>query len=466
MKLHHTPIAVVLAAAALLAAPAPQAAAAPQEVAAALPTATPADPASPDYDGDGKADIASVIPDDSEVAFIRVWYGSGATKDISHTDLGVGAYEIGQVLLARDLNGDGFTDLVATTPTTGGAQVQIIPGSATGLLPAARHAFTALAKADSRVQSLALVESPVRRLAVGVSTYVETSKGVRFDEQVRLYQLTSAGVPTGSPVTLKPGSGKIPKSVKGGTFGFAMDSWGNQLFIGAPSTKVNGKAGAGAVLAVTLGSTGVKSVKTLTQATASVTGAVDKYDYFGNAVVARDGYLVVGTPGDAVGKVKRTGSIQVFSLSKGVVKPVKRISQNSPGIPGKAERYDSFGAHLAIGTACKGVPAVLVGGPGEGIAKGHQDDGSAWLVPLKNVKGCKASQFYEGHGLPGKPWYRGIGDLLGFVRDSGAATDDLVIGGGGSFSQGPLGRVFRVAATTGKATSLNPDDIFYTVAGR
>lgn len=450
----------------LLLAPIAPAMIAPSAQAAPMPAATPASPASPDYDGDGKADVAITEIGDLEYRFIHVRYGSGSIANITHADLGVGGYEIGYALLARDLDGDGFTDLVVSTQYASGVKIHIIPGSATGLKVAERHSVTLpLREGDAYVRSLALVESPVRRLAVATSVYWEDSKGTHYEEGVQLLTLSSAGVPTGSPIKLKPGSGKIPKLVKGGSFGFAMDSWGSQLFIGAPDAKVNGKAEAGAVLAVTLDSAGVKSVTTITQSTKSVAGAVDKYDYFGRALAARDGYLVVGTPGDTVGKVKRTGSIQIFSLSKGKVTPIKRISQNSPGIPGKDERYDWFGSHLAIGTACKGVPAVLVGAPGEGITKGHEGDGSAWLIPLKKVKGCAASQLYEGHGLPGKPGERGIGDIVAFVRDAGATTDDLVIGGGGSVSEGPVGRFFKLSGTTGKAL-FTEDGLFDTAAGR
>lgn len=68
-------------------------------------------------------------------------------------------------------------------------------------------------------------------------------------------------------------------------------------------------------------------------------------------------------------------------------------------------------------------------------------DGSAWLIPLRTAKGCKATQLYEGHGLPGTPHFRGIGGVLGFVRDSGRVDDDLVIGGSGYIDE-MLGRLF------------------------
>ena len=82
-------------------------------------------------------------------------------------------------------------------------------------------------------------------------------------------------------------------------------------------------------------------------------------------MAARDGYLAVGTYGDAVGSVKSTGSVQIFTLSKGKVTPKTRLSQASTGVPGKAEKYDQFGRAVALATSCSGVPAVVVGAPAE-----------------------------------------------------------------------------------------------------
>lgn len=462
MKLHHAILAAALAAA-LLAGPAPHAAAAPRDVAANLPASTPANPASPDYDGDGRADLAV---SDGEYAplGIRVWYGSGAIADIVSADLSLpGSWDLNADLLARDLDGDGYTDLVATSSGAAGIQVHVIPGSPTGLRPSQQKSFVVRAKAGSwQVQELALVESPVRRLAVSLVTWVDAADPY-YRGEIRLYELTKDGQPTGGRLTLKPGSGKIPASLKRGDFGASMASWKNQLFIGAPDTKVNQKASAGAVLAVTLDAKGVKSARTLTQSTTFVGGVAGKQHFFGAALAARDGYLVVGTPWDDVGRVRHTGSIQVFSLTKGKISPIRRISQATPGIPGKAEYRDRFGAQVAIGSTCNGVPAVLVGGPGEAIVN-DEVDGSAWLIPLRTAKGCKAAQLYEGHGLPGTPHFRGIGGVIGFVRDSGRVDDDLVIGGGGYIDE-MLGRLFWVSSKTGKAL-LSQDAEFARVAGR
>lgn len=458
----NRPCLIAIVAASLLLAPAGgPATAAP----AAAPTAKPASTASPDYDGDGRADVAAVFYPDQMPA-IRVWYGSGRVADLTQTQLGLDEWGIHDSLLARDLNGDGYTDLIIETTAGSRLLVTTVPGSAGGLSPAGRYSLPLSTNQNTTVRSLALVESPVRRLAVALSTLTETkSGGTHRAEELRLYRLTSAGKPTGSPLTLRPGTGKVPKQAKNGSFGETLASWGNQLFVGAPAAKVNGRKGAGAVFVVTLGSTAVTAVRTITQASRGVTGAAGTYDYFGNSLAARDGYLVVGTPGDDVGSVKHTGSIQLFSLSKGRVTPVKRISQASPGVPGKAERFDLFGDSVAVGTGCSDGVSVLVGAPGEVLVKDHQSDGSAWLIPLRSAKGCKARQLYPGHGLPGKPGWRAIGQLVGFARDRGAKVDDLLIAGGGSYSEGPAGWLYRVSGSTGK-TLVSHESLYDALAGR
>jgi hypothetical protein len=205
------------------------------------------------------------------------------------------------------------------------------------------------------------------------------------------------------------------------------------------------------VVVATLSSTGVKSARTVTQATNGVTGAVGKSDRFGSSLAAQDGYLVVGTPGDDVGHVRDTGSVQVFSVSGSVVKPIRRLSQASPGVPGKSDRYDRFGRTVALGSTCTGVTSVIVGGPGETILAEHERDGSAWLIPLRKVTGCAASQLYEGHGLGGVP-SSGVmlGELVSVLRDSGRSVDDVVVAGGGSYSEGPIGRIIRWSPSAGE----------------
>lgn len=109
-------------------------------VAGLLPVLTSAGPATAapssglvDFDGDGLTDIAS-----GAYTRIAVQYGSGVSawidwREVSSTEVTA----LGFAMAAHDLNGDGYTDLVATAPNTfsghKGGNVFVLYGSATGL---------------------------------------------------------------------------------------------------------------------------------------------------------------------------------------------------------------------------------------------------------------------------------------------------------------------------------------------
>ena len=240
----------------------------------------------------------------------------------------------------------------------------------------------------------------------------------------------------------------------GAGFGTSLASSGNRLFIGAPFATVSGKTNAGAVIAAKFSASGVSSAKLISQSTKGVTGAAASEDRFGASLAARGNDLVIGTPLDHVGSLKDTGSVQVMSLKDGALTPVKRISQASAGVPGKAEQYDSFGSSVALGSVCADVVSVIVGGKGEQLGT-SKNAGSVWTIPVRS--GCAASQLYEGHGLTGTP---GAGVRLGafvaVLRDAGDSVDDVVIGGTGGFTEGPDGKVIRWGPTaeTFRFTSL------------
>lgn len=101
------------------------------------PMAGPVPGASPDFDGDGKADLAArIYLDQSDQYAVRIWYGSGAVTDVTSADAGGPVVTDGEgglrgPLLARDFNGDGYCDLAFTSPGAHLSVVQVF-GSATG----------------------------------------------------------------------------------------------------------------------------------------------------------------------------------------------------------------------------------------------------------------------------------------------------------------------------------------------
>ncbi|ADD40618.1 hypothetical protein [Stackebrandtia nassauensis] len=84
-------------------------------------------------------------------------------------------------------------------------------------------------------------------------------------------------------------------------------------------------------------------------ATPGVPGAVAQYQHFGDALAAGDTadgqpFLVVGAPGAKVGSTK-SGAGALYYLRDDYT---YRITQDSPGIPGKAESNDYFGEYLSV----------------------------------------------------------------------------------------------------------------------
>jgi hypothetical protein len=257
----------------------------------------------------------------------------------------------------------------------------------------------------------------------------------------------------------------VPGFTGSGGFGATLASAGNQLFVGAPDSAVGGASQAGAVVALTFDDSGVSESQVVTQDTPGVGSDPKDTDWFGRSLAARDGYLVVGTPGDWVGKSRFVGSVQLFRIVNGMLVPDRWISQGSAGIPGKDEGSDQFGSSVAIGTICPGITGVIVGGPGEKTSK--LEDGSAWAIPLASATGCIARQLYQGHGLSGQQAkYRAVGAQVGVVRDQDAVVDTVVIGapGRGHFGT-PQGRLFLWSPRT-HATIATLNESPTSIAGR
>ena len=456
---------LVLAALALL--PCGSAAAVARSNPPAAPAAEPAPTATPDFDGDGLIDIAVTYLGPWEDDRIRVYYGSGTTASISaqRTILDESGY-LGQALLARDFDADGRTDLAFTgRGLESGTSMCILFGSATGLpLSSLSCSKVPGVSGDLAPSAMALVETPTPRLVVGL-----TDRRGKQSGRLVTYTLGSDGRPIGSPSTVRPGSGKVAKLTDAGSFGEALASSGAQLFVGAPRAKVATTTGAGVVAVLTYSATGVASSTLVSQRTAGVPGSVAKGDGFGSGLAARDGHLVVGTPGDQVGTVKEAGSVQVFTLAGGRLTPTRLISQASPGVPGTAERRDRFGAAVAVGTVCSEVTGVVVGAPGEDILHPDDSEGAAWVIPLEPTADCPVQNLYEGHGLTGKPepqWGRFLGESVGVARQAGESTDRILIGGSGLMSdQSPIGVLAVWSAETRTGVSSIEECVF-AIAGR
>ncbi|MFJ6706000.1 MULTISPECIES: FG-GAP-like repeat-containing protein [unclassified Streptomyces] len=122
----------------------------------------------------------------------------------------------------------------------------------------------------------------------------------------------------------------------------------------------------------------------ITQNTAGVPGASEKYDGFGTSVTVadlnRDGRadIVVGSPFEDLAR-NRAGQVTVIpGRSSGALGTGSySFSQDTAGVPGASETDDFFGTTVSVGDIDKdGRPELFVGAAGE-----NNSTGAVWVFP-------------------------------------------------------------------------------------
>ncbi|CAM5520783.1 Integrin-like protein OS=Streptomyces alboniger OX=132473 GN=CP975_18445 PE=4 SV=1 [Streptomyces alboniger] len=160
--------------------------------------------------------------------------------------------------------------------------------------------------------------------------------------------------------------------------------------------------------------------QTLNQDTPGVPGVAEKGDDFGNALTAADldgdgkDELIAGAPGEAIGSAARAGSVTVLKGGRngildtsGAAKAVA-YQQNTPGIPGTAEKGDAFGTTLATTDHDgDGRPDVSVAAPGENASAG-----GVWNLPGGAATGSTAVT-PKSIGLPASSHPYAYGAVIG-----------------------------------------------------
>jgi hypothetical protein len=284
-------------------------------------------------------------------------------QEVSQDTAGVlGAAEAGDgfgtAVALKDLNGDGLADLAAGVPgeDTAGIRdaggVQIVDGAPAGL----------------------------------------TAKGNRF--------VTQGAARVGA------------RSEKGDAMGRTLaagDLFGTpaaELAVGVPGEDIGRHSDAGAV--VVLAGGGAPGSTLVTQDSPGVAGGPERGDVLGSALAIADlggdgrGDLAVGVPGEALGHRTGAGLIHVIPGGDAALNLAasRAIDQDTPGVPGAAERGDAFGS--AFGTADAngdGAVDLAAGSPGEKIGA-RRAAGSVTVLPSGNAAGARL--IYQGSGASGR----------------------------------------------------------------
>jgi hypothetical protein len=391
-----------------------------------------------DFNGDGYNDLAIGAPGGSgERGYVTVVYGSAqgldrSTRSVIDQDTpGVpGTAEegnrFGDGLFARDLDGDGVTDLVASGPSEeGGVESGLVAlwgvkgehlsgDGAVALGPSSYTAagdFTGDGAQDLFVtgdsaSGATLLQGPFTRqgkpakkqqvsLEDGdADVYGLTAGDITGDGTDDLIAFRSMEEMARPGAFLKGGKGgltkvndKVPGALEGTIGDFDGDGHGDLAYRVAPGGVVEGPWTDPGTVKVQYGaSSGPGSrTTTLTQSSPGVPGASEEGDVFGASLAAGDTNgdhfddLAVGVPGEAIGSKKQAGATVVL---KGSAKGLsgtgsQAFDQGSTNVPGAVEPGDMFGGNTRLLDFDKdGKADLAVSAPGE-----NDHSGAVWSLP-------------------------------------------------------------------------------------
>ncbi|MCA0297237.1 MAG: hypothetical protein LCH96_18390 [Actinobacteria bacterium] len=253
--------------------------------------------------------------------------------------------------------------------------------------------------------------------------------GVRTTEQgtaIDVFTLDASGTPLGDPQVIRP------EDVGSRGFGVegGLDGSGGTFVVGAAADEVDGKV-AGAVHV--FGADSVDPTKMVPQArlTQDSPGVPDKAedgDNFGQTVAFRDGWLAVGVPYENIGSTTSAGLVQPFhwDAATHTYTAYRAIQQNAPGVPGSNQRNENFGERVMV---TRGLTAK---GSHDIVVSWNDRDLAGYNAPGRVLVANATRSIYRAYteltpGVPGSTLDYDFGSSLGYLATS-TTTDTLLIG--------------------------------------
>ena len=356
----------------------------PTDMAAAAPAdCQPAARVAGDVDGDGKSDLVVGLPARSgntgEVD-LRLTTASAGPLTLTTSKLGQGSSgdEFGAAVALADLNEDGCSDIIVGAPgASGGAgRVYVVLGARDGFQKADGQTLDGGATSGDRFgTSLAIARNSSD---TGFDLWVGApldDVGATNSGSVVHYVITNSGGDLKFVAkTITQNSSGVPGSAeKDDQFGAVLSATSRGLLIGDQLEDVGTAKDAGSItlLANTDNVPGFDQAFGWSQASAGVPGKAENGDHFGAAVSALGEHLAVGVPDEDVNTSSNAGMVQLFSWSSATPVPTGEVKQYIPGVPGKVETGDRFGAAVAfgrnLGECSDGSMQIAIGAPGEDI---------------------------------------------------------------------------------------------------
>ncbi|WP_238153882.1 FG-GAP and VCBS repeat-containing protein [Streptomyces xinghaiensis] len=416
----------------------------PASAGESAPAARPAGLApQPDFDGDGHADVASSAPGATigglaEAGYVVVVYSSSGGVEterrhvISQATAGVpgspaAGGRFGHRTVARDLDGDGYTDLAVETPGT--SSVTVLWGSRFGLdggtvLPVSAgtsgdsltggdfngdgHAdLVGVSSVSEEWGDLRILYGPFTRGAAPAGTAdVPTGRvfeprdlvagditGDGRDDLVSLHDFEEMTEPAifwrGTATGLARGSaspGRGASAVIGDVDGDGHGDLVMRTVPGGVNEDLPTDPGSVKVVYGTADGPGTRTA-VIDQDTAGVPGASEAGDQFGAALAAGDvtgdgrADIAAGVPHEDLPAGADAGAVVLLKGAAGGLSGTgaRAFHQDTAGVPGIAEAGDRFGAALALqDTDGDGLDDLAAGAPLEDGS--FRDSGAVWVL--------------------------------------------------------------------------------------
>lgn len=399
-----------------------------------------------DINGDAGADVVVGVPNafmfgHTDVGEVDVFLTDGSRQRVSlETITGSGGEQggarFGASASTPDFDHNQCADLAVGSPGLDGkGAVYLLHGSRSGVTSAGGVKISAPDGVAGDQFGAAVVSSARQDGSTDLWVGAPGRKvsGLAAAGEVYHYRVSDAFAPTLVGTLSYATAGVAGTPAAGDRFGSVLSVAFAQVAVGVPRRAVNGHAQAGEVVFASQPSLAVKA-QVFSQDTTGVPGVAEKGDHFGAALAQS----YVGVPGEDIGSVRDAGAVQLFGYTPDHFIPRLSYSEDSSGIPGKAEAGDQFGAALATGTwiLCQEEGDLAIGAPGESLGR-VAGAGSVTVIGVRSEgTPCAAKTYTQGGGLPGQP---AAGNRVGATLTtlSGNADDDedyrsgLVIGSPG-----------------------------------